>query len=93
MMTYTIQEAERKFEEILWKIRAGERILLVDEIGDLAEIRPIAKRALSVDPVEDALRELEEEGILSSPAVRPEGEITPIAFVPGALARFLASRD
>ncbi|HSK77103.1 MAG TPA: hypothetical protein VLQ45_11640 [Thermoanaerobaculia bacterium] len=93
METYTIEEAEKNFEEILRKIRAGHRVLLVDEVGDFAEIRPLAPRALSGDPVEDALRELEEEGILSSPAVRPEGEITPIAVVPGALARFLASRD
>lgn len=93
MTTYTIQEAEKKFEEILRKIRSGERVLLVDELGDLAEIRPILKRASSTDSVEDGLRELEEEGVLSFPAVRPEGEITPIAVVPGALARFLASRD
>lgn len=127
METYTIQEAEKRFHEILLEVRSGQAILIVDQEGDIAEIRPLRFRkpesddegfqqlveagilfppeawpALEDQPlsedssseaVEEGLRKLEEEGILSSPGVRPEGELTPIAVVPGALARFLVDRD
>lgn len=122
-MTYTIQEAEKRFHQILREVRSGQRVLIVDQEGDVAEIRPLhlaesnpaedyrllveegilfppeAWSSPEDDPsgedssaVEEGLRKLEEEGILSSPGVRPEGELTPIAVVPGALARFLADR-
>lgn len=124
METYTIQEAEERFGELLQRVRAGHRVLLVDEIGDFAEIRPL-KSTWRGDSEEDVLRELEAdgviirpteprgalfdsaasdaddegfrqlvaEGILVPPETEPERELAPIAFQPGALARFLASRD
>jgi antitoxin (DNA-binding transcriptional repressor) of toxin-antitoxin stability system len=93
MTEYSIQEVAAKLEEILERIRAGEIVVLVEEGAGIAEIRPTQRVAKTGDPVEDALRELEEEGILSSSGGKPEGELTPIAVKPGALARFLASRD
>lgn len=93
MTRYSIHEAAARLEEILQKVRAGEKAVLTEEGRDIAEIQPIEQVAKTGDPVEDALRELEEEGILSSPGTKPEGEIVPVAVKPGALARFLASRD
>jgi hypothetical protein len=91
METYTIEDAEKKFEEILEHIRARRWVLIVDELGDLGEIRPVKSMARG-DSEEDVLRELQEDGIISSPLVRPEGELSPIIEKPGALARFLESR-
>lgn len=93
MVQYSVPEAAMKLEEILQKVRDGEKILLTEGGKGIAEIQPIQQVARTGDPVEEALQELEEEGILSSPGVRPEGELTPVAIKPGALARFLASRD
>lgn len=90
MDTYTIEEAEKKFEEILAKIRAGHRVLLVDEVGDLAEIRPLKSMARG-DSERDVLRQLEADGVISRP-VEPRGELGPVIEKPGALARFLESR-
>lgn len=123
MTTYTIQEAEKRFHQILQEVRSGQRVLIVDQEGDVAEIRPLhlaesnpaedyrllVEEGILFPPeawsspedspsgeesstVEEGLRKLEEEGILSSPGVRPEGDLTPVAVVPGALARFLADR-
>jgi len=93
MTRYSIEEAAAKLTEILRKVCAGEKAVLTEEGKDIVEIQPIQQGAKTGDPVEDALRELEEEGILSSPGTKPEGEIIPVAVQPGALARFLASRD
>ncbi len=93
MTRYSVHEASERLEEILHKVRTGEKAVLTEEGKDIAEIQSIQPVAKTGDPVEDALRELEEEGILSSPGIKPEGEIVPVAVTPGALARFLASRD
>lgn len=87
MTVYTTQEAEGRFREILWRVREGERVVLVEEGEDVAEIRPIEKKG----SVEDALREWEEEGVII-PAETPRPELVPAGKRPGALARFLESR-
>jgi hypothetical protein len=54
----------------------------------VAEIRPLQKE----DSLEDRLRRLEEQGLIGPPA-EPKGKLEPIADRPGALERFLESRD
>jgi len=88
MTTYTTEEAEGRFNEILRKVREGERVVLVEEGKGVAEIRPVEKSASSV---EAALREWEEEGVII-PAESPRQEFIPAGKKPGALARFLESR-
>ena len=92
MTEYSVQELAGKLEEILGRIRAGEMVVLTQEGEGIAVIRPVRLPAKTGDPVEDALRELVAEGILS-PSTEPRGELTPIVEAPGALARFLESRD
>jgi prevent-host-death family protein len=41
MAQYSIQEAAAKLEEILQKVRGGEKIILTDNGADIAEVRPI----------------------------------------------------
>jgi prevent-host-death family protein len=85
-MTYTVQEVEAHIGEILRRVRQGERIILSEEGKDVAEIRPL------VGSQERGLRDLQERGVLG-PLVKPEGTLSPIAERPGALARFLESRE
>jgi len=88
MTTYTTREAEARFSEILRKVRMGERVVLVEEGKDVAEIRPVEGEA---PPLEVALRELIDDGIII-PAEAPRQKFVPAGKSPGALARFLESR-
>jgi antitoxin (DNA-binding transcriptional repressor) of toxin-antitoxin stability system len=94
MVHYSVQEAATKIDEILQEVREGGKVVLTEDGNDIAEIRPIRKVAKTGDPDEDGYRELVEQGILVPAEAKPgEGEVGPIAVKPGALARFLASRD
>jgi len=85
MTTYSTAEAPAKLGEILGKVRDGETIVLLQEGEAVAEIRPVATSEEAI------VRQLEAEGILSSPGERPR-DFVPLAERPGALARFLESR-
>lgn len=92
MTRYPVQEA--KLEEILAKVRGGEKVILTDNGSNVAEIRPIRQRASTGDPQEDAYWQLVEEGVIVPAEAKPgEGELTPVVVKPGGLARFLADRD
>jgi prevent-host-death family protein len=86
--TYSTYEAKTRFSELLRHVRQGERVLVTYRGEEVAEIRPV-KRELSD---EERLQRLREEGVLGPPATR-RGRLEPIAKRPGALKRFLESRD
>ena len=93
-MTYSVQDAREHLEEILDAVRSGESVVISEDGQEIAEVRPAQRDTTGGEPsTEEVIRELQEEGVLRSPFVRPQGELTPIAVKPGALARFLASRD
>lgn len=89
-MTYSVQDAREHLEEILETVQSGETVVISEGGREIAEVRPAQREATSGKP---GTRELQEEGVLRGLFVRPQGELTPIAIKPGALARFLASRD
>jgi len=64
MTKYSVQEAPAKLGEILQKIRGGEQVVLTEDGNDVAEIRPIRRRASTGDPQEDAYWQLVDEGTL-----------------------------
>jgi len=67
-------------------------VVLVEEGKDVAEIRPLPQEEDRQAPsVEEALRELEEQGIIL-PAATPRQPFVPAGKRLGALARFLESR-
>jgi prevent-host-death family protein len=86
--TYSTYEAKAKFSEIMRKVREGKHVYISYRGKEVAEIRPLQKE----DSLEDRLRRLEEEGLIGPPA-EPKGKLEPIADRPGALERFLESRD
>jgi prevent-host-death family protein len=94
-MTYSVQDAREHLEEILETVRSGESVVISEGGQEIAEIRSVQREAAAISEpsTEAVIRELQEEGVLRAPFVRPQGELTPIAVKPGALARFLASRD
>ncbi len=87
--TYSTYEAKAKFSEVLRKVRAGQRVVITYHGKAIAEIRPLQAAGGSL---EASLKRLEDEGILSQ-GVKPGRRFRPLAKRPGALARFLESRD
>jgi len=88
---YSTYEAKAKFGEIIRKVRAGKRVVISYRGEEVAEVRPLPKRKPS--SLMARLKELEERGVLGPPKKLKKGDIRPFLRKPGALARFLESRD
>lgn len=87
--TYSTYEAKAKFSEIIRKVRAGQRVVIAYRGEEVAEIRPIEGNG---NRLEKSLGRLEDRGLLSR-ARKPTGPLKPLVRKPGALARFLESRE
>lgn len=86
--TYSTYDAKARFSEILRQVRRGETVYISYRGREVAEIRPLEAE----ESLEAALARLRQRGILSGPpAARPA--LAPIARRPGALERFLESRE
>lgn len=88
MTAYSMYEAKARFSEVLRKVRAGQRVVITYRGTEIAEIRPIRPGA----SLGESVSRLEEEGVVS-PRRRPTGPLRSLAKKPGALARFLDSRE
>ena len=88
MTTYSTYEAKAKFSELMRKVRGGESVLITYRGTEVAELRPLKQETT----VHQRIEELRRQGILSGPA-RKKCDWKPIAYVPGALERFLKERD
>ncbi len=88
---YSTYDAKAKFSEILRKVRAGQRVVISYRGEKVAEVRPLSKRKPS--GLLARLKELEERGVLEPPKKVKKGSLKPLVHKPGALARFLESRD
>ena len=86
---YSTYEAKSRFSEILRKVRAGQRIIISSRGEEIAEIRPIQSGPSGLG---DHFRRLEEKGLVQRGA-RPARKPGPLMRKPGALKRFLESRD
>jgi prevent-host-death family protein len=87
--TYSTYEAKAKFSEVIRKVRAGQRIVIAYRGEEIAEIRPLENRETRL---EKAIARLEDRGTISHRR-QPTGDLQPLAKRPGALARFLESRE
>ena len=86
---YSTYEAKARFSEVIRKVRAGQRVVIAYRGEEIAEIRPLENRGVGL---EKTIPRLEEQGILGRPA-RSTGPLRALARKPGALKRFLASRE
>lgn len=86
---YSTYEAKAKLSEILRKVRAGQRVGISYRGELVAEVAPVA-------PVRETfanrVKRLEAQGVIV-PAKNPGKPFPRIARRPGALKRFLATRD
>lgn len=87
--TYSAYEAKSRFSEIIRKVRAGQRIVILHRGREVAEIRPLETRDTDLT---NRLERLEEEGVIGRRG-SPRGRLEPLGRKPGALARFLESRE
>jgi len=85
------RELKTRLGQYLQRVRAGETILVTDRGRPVAELRPVGA---SDDPMEEALRRMEAEGLLTRPTRR--GGLTPfepIELPAGVSASDLVSRE
>ena len=87
--TYSAYEAKARFSELLRRVRQGQRVYISYRGREVAELRPlqVSRRSLP-----DRLEVLEAEGVVGR-IPSPPGRLQPVAKKPGALARFLESRE
>ena len=86
---YSAYEAKARFSEVLRKVLAGQRIVISYHGKEVAEIAPVRPRDLRT---EESLQRLEDLGLLG-PAAERSGRLRRVAGRPGALRRFLESRE
>jgi prevent-host-death family protein len=87
--TYSLYEAKARLSSLVRMVREGRRIVITVHGQPAAELRPI-------EPAEPGIAgrmaELTARGVLTPPA-GPEAPLHPGPMRPGALKRFLESRD
>ena len=86
---YSTYQAKSRFSEVLRLVREGTAVTISYRGEPVAEIRPLAPGATSV---EEHFEQLEKRGIVI-PAAEPHGPLRPGAPNPGGLARFLRDRS
>lgn len=86
---YSTYEAKAKFSEVIRKVRAGQRVVIAYRGEEIAEIRPIEAATGSL---EKTVRRLEDRGLLAR-SRRRRRPWRPVGRKPGALKRFLESRE
>ena len=88
-LSYSTCEAKARFSEILRRVRAGERIVILYRGEQVAEIRPVKKPG---NRIGQHLDDLARDGLIVR-ASTPRKRMRPLAKRRGALTRFLESRD
>ena len=86
---YSAYEAKAKFSEVIRRVRAGQRVIIAYRGREVAEISPVERAGSSL---EQSVERLEDLGVLSR-SQKPAGRLKPLARRPGALERFLESRE
>jgi len=89
METYSTYEAKAKFSEVIRKVRAGQTVRIAYHGEEIAEVRPLYGVRASLGK---RVARLEEQGVLSRPR-KPGSALRPLVRRPGALRRFLESRE
>jgi len=85
---YPVHEAKAKLSEILRRVKKGRSVTISERGREIARIVPIGEQ----DGLHARLQRLEHEGLIVLARRSPEG-LRPLARRPGAVRRFLASRE
>lgn len=89
MQTYSTYEAKAKFSEVIRRVRAGQRVIIAYRGEEIAEIRPLERDGTNMAK---AVARMEDQGLLGKPSGQI-GKFRSLARKPGALKRFLDSRE
>ena len=87
--TYSTYDAKAKLSEILRRVRGGQRVGISYHGELVAEVTPVERAR---GGLKERLQRLEKEGVIA-PARAGKQPIPRLARRPGALKRFLESRD
>ena len=88
-LVYSTYEAKARFSEVLRHVREGRTVTISYRGEAVAEVRAIEK---APQTIEERLEELRQRGVLHPPSA-PRREFKPVAYIPGAVERFLAERE
>jgi prevent-host-death family protein len=88
--TYSTYEAKARLSELLARVRKGDVVTITHRGVAVAEVVPVTRLDTSVV---QRLDELRRKGVVSLPASDAKGEFKKLAKKPGALRRFLDSRE
>lgn len=86
---YSLYEAKARLSALVRQVREGRRIVITVHGSPAAELRPVEPNAGTMN---ERMAELVAQGVVV-PAKDPQAPIRPMARRPGALKRFLESRD
>ena len=86
---YSTYEAKARLSEILRAVRQGHRVGISYHGQLIAEVTPVAP---AKENLKRRLRRLEAEGVVTAPR-QPGAPLLRLGRKPGALKRFLESRD
>ena len=87
--TYSLYDAKARFSEVSRRVRAGDTVVITYHGKPVAEVRPVREEEESF---EGRVRRLIEEGAVGGKPTR-KGTLEPVSRRPGALSRFLESRE
>ena len=87
--SYSLYEAKARLSALVRLVREGRRVVITVHGEPAAELRPIESRGPGLA---GRIAELEGRGVLT-PAAEPRAPFTVGTRRPGALKRFLESRD
>lgn len=87
--TYSLYDAKAKLSAIIRRVRDGHSVVVTLHGEPVAEIRPLAPAAQSL---EERYKELVERGVIT-PATSKDRSFPTLAHRPGALQRFLEDRN
>jgi prevent-host-death family protein len=88
--TYSTNEAKARLSELLSRVRKGDVVTITQRGEPTAEVSPVTHAETSLAR---RLDELLRKGIVSVPASEPKVALKKLANKPGALRRFLDSRE
>ncbi len=86
--TYSTYEAKARLSELLDRVRKGDVVTITHRGKPVAEVRPIERLQTSLS---ERLADLQRAGVISLP--RGPRSFRPLVRRPGALRRFLKSRE
>jgi prevent-host-death family protein len=88
--TYSTYEAKARLSELLARVRKGDVVTITHRGEAVAEVVPVTRRDTSIA---QRIEELRRKGVLSFPASNAKSAFKSLVKKPGALRRFLDSRE